>query len=179
MAKNNLMAKARRAWRARGGTAAVEFAMVLPLLALMLFGTIDIGRLLMDYQLVSKTMRDATRLLARSGFDDIGLTCTGVDATKQKVIDAKNLALKGTITATDANLLGYWTDPTTILITARCITNDNGGVEIFQGFYAGKPQIYSVTMSANIAFPLMNGWLLDRGAGLSFNIGHEEIHIGQ
>lgn len=152
--------------------------MVLPLLALMLFGTIDIGRLLMDYQLVSKTMRDATRLLARS--DDIGLTCTGVDAAKQDVIDVKNLALKGTITATDPNLLGYWTNPASIAITARCIANDDGGgTKIYQGFYAGDTQIYSVTMSATIPFPLLNGWILNEGTGLTFNVSHEEIHIGE
>ena len=166
--------------RCEPGIASVELAMVLPLLALMLFGTINIGRLLFDYHLVSKSVRDATRLLTRTSAAAIGLTCTGVNNTLQPVIDAKTLALKGTLVATDPNLLGYWTNPSSIQITARCINNlDGGGGKIFGGFYADVDQIYSVTMSANISFPFMNGWLLDKGNTLSFTISHEEAHFGE
>ncbi len=166
--------------RSEPGICSVELAMCLPLLALMLFGTIDIGRLLFDYHLVSKSVRDATRLVSRTSGAAIGLTCTGVNVTLQPIIDAKTLALKGTTTASDPNLLGYWTDPNSIQITARCIANDDGGGnEIFGGFYAGVAQIYSVTMSADVSFPFMNGWLLDKGNTLNFTISHEEAHFGE
>ena len=60
---NQIMQHPARLWRARGGIAAVEFAIILPLLVLLLFGTIEIGRILFDYQAASKSVRDATRYL--------------------------------------------------------------------------------------------------------------------
>lgn len=175
----------RRLRRGEPGIASVELAICLPLLVLMLFGTIDIGRLLFDYHLVSKSVRDATRYLARSSAgpapDGLALVCPGgtLNQTSTPAVNAKTLALKGTLNVADPNLLGYWTDPNSIQITARCINNlDGGGGKIFGGFYADVDQIVSVTMSANVSFPFMNGWLLDKGNTLSFTVSHEEAHFG-
>ena len=109
--------------RARQGVAAVEFVLCLPLIALMLFGTIDIGRLLFDYQAVSKSVRDATRYLARIPAGTLGLTCGGVTGAAP-IAEARNLALRGTIDTTDPYLLGFWTDPTAAS-SARAVTGQN------------------------------------------------------
>ena len=86
-----------RLWRARGGVAAVELVLILPVLMLMLFGTIEVGRVLFDFHAASKTVRDATRYLTRIDAGALGLTCTGVNVAAAEVINAKNLALRGTI----------------------------------------------------------------------------------
>ena len=70
---NRIMQHLARLWRARGGIAAVEFVLILPLLVLLMFGTIEIGRILFDYQAVSKSVRGATRYLTRI---DAGLLAT-------------------------------------------------------------------------------------------------------
>ncbi len=165
-----------RLWRARGGIASVEFVMILPLLALMLFGTIEVGRMLFDFHAASKTVRDATRYLTRIDATALGLTCAGVNVAAAEVINAKNLALRGTIDTSKPYLLGYWTDSNSVSVTASCIDNSGG---TFQGFYTGVTSIPNITVSATVPMPLMNGWLLGLGDTFSFTISHKEVHIGQ
>ncbi len=92
-----IMLQLRRLWRARGGIASVELALILPLLVLMLFGTIEVGRLLFDFHAASKTVRDATRYLTRIDAAALGLACPAVtvNSAAGEVINAKNLALRG------------------------------------------------------------------------------------
>ena len=166
----------KRLWRARGGTAAVEFVLILPLLALMLFGTIEIGRVYFDFHAASKSVRDATRYLTRIDAAALGLTCAGVDNTSAEVTNAKNLTLRGTIDTSKPYLLAYWTDANSVSVTASCI--DNGG-GIYQGFYTGFTSIFNITVSATVPMPLMNGWLLGMGDTLTFTVSHKETHFGQ
>jgi len=166
--------------RCRRGIASLEFAMILPLMAVLLFGTIDVGRLLTDYQLVSKSVRDATRFLARTDATALGLdkTACTINNTSMPVTEAKNLALTGMIDGdpnTDA-LLGYWTDPTSITVTPTCWDNSGG---TYSGFYAGVDNIPIITMQATVSFPFLNGWILDRGATLTFDLSHQEIFVGE
>ena len=67
----------------------------MPLLALMLFGAIEIGRLMHDYQLVEKSVRHAVRYLSRVDMTCAGATATLVNATDDNI--ARNLAISGEI----------------------------------------------------------------------------------
>lgn len=174
---NRIMRQLERLWRARGGIAAVEFVLILPLFALMLFGTIEIGRMLFDYQAASKSVRDATRYLTRIDSGSLGLACPGtIDNNAAAVINAKNLALRGTIDTSKPFLLGYWTDINSVSVTASCI--DNSGAT-YQGFFTGVTAIPNITVTATVPMPLMNGWLLGLGDTLSFTVSHKEVHFGQ
>ena len=170
-----------RFWRARQGIASVELVLILPLLALMLFGTVDIGRLLFDYQAVSKSVRDATRYLTR--VDAVALWGGGGDPCTDPtgavpIAEARNLALTGTIDGSDPYLLAYWTDPLSITVSSSCVAN-TADPKIYQGYYATTDQIPSITMSATVSFTLLNGWLIDRDNALTFTISHKEAHFGQ
>ena len=166
-----------RLWRARGGVAAVELVLILPVLMLMLFGTIEVGRLLFDFHAASKTVRDATRYLTRIDAAALGLTCTGVNVAAAEVINAKNLALRGTIDTSKPYLLGYWTDANSVSVTANCIDNSGG---IYQGFYTGVTAIPNITVSATVSMPLLNGWWLGLNNNtLTFTVSHKEVHFGQ
>lgn len=46
------------------GFAGIEFLLVLPVLVIFIFSIIDFGRLLFQYDTLTKTVRDATRYLA-------------------------------------------------------------------------------------------------------------------
>ena len=167
-----------RLLRARGGTCSTEFVLILPLLALMLFGTIEIGRLLFDFHAASKTVRDATRYLTRIEAAALGLACPAVTVNNAaaEITNAKNLALRGTIDTSKPYLLAYWTDANSISVTVSCEDNSGG---VYQGFYAGAAWIPSITVSATVPIPLMNGWLLGLGDTLTFTVSHEEAHFGQ
>ena len=47
------------------GNAGAEFALVLPILMLLLFGAIEIGRALHDFHVINESVRDAGRYLSR------------------------------------------------------------------------------------------------------------------
>ena len=173
-----IIQKLRRLWRARGGIAAVELALILPLFPLMLFGTIEIGRMLFDYQAASKSVRGATRYLTRIDAASLSLVCPGatIDNTAAEVTNAKNLALRGTIDTSKPFLLAYWTDINSVSVTVSCI--DNSGAT-YQGFYSGVEQIPNITVTATVTMPLMNGWVVGQGDTLTFTISHKEVHFGQ
>ncbi len=165
--------------RARCGTAAVEFVLILPLLALMLYGTIDIGRLLFDYHAASKSVRDSTRYLARLDATALGLnpaTCA-INAGLPAALEARNLALTGSADGSSGFLLDYWTDPTSVTFPAQAPFDNTGGD--FQGYFTGANAICSLTTQAQVTFPIMNGWLFGQGTSLTFTISHNEIHLGQ
>ncbi len=166
-----------RLWKARGGIASVEFVLILPLLALMLFGTIEVGRLLFDFHAASKTVRDATRYLTRIDAVALGLACPAgtVNNAAAEVTNAKNLALRGTIDTSRPYLLGYWTDPNSISVTVSC---EDNSADLYQGFYAGAAFVPSITVSATVPVPLLVGGLMGLGGTLTFTVSHEEVHFG-
>jgi len=181
MTTEQIMSGLRRAWRSRSGIASVEFVLILPLLALMLFGTIDIGRLLFDYHAVSKSVRDAARYVARSDagalFSDVAsCTVNPTTAAGSPTQNARNMTLTGTVDLSGGYILNYWTDTSTVTVTGACFDNSAG---TYQGFYSGMDDIPIVTVAATASFPFLNGWFLGQGNSLSFTISHEEVFIGE
>ena len=167
--------------RSRSGIAAVEFVLILPIFALLLFGTIDIGRLLFDYQAVSKSVRDSARYVARTDvdalFSNLG-TCT-VDLTVapgSPAQNARNMALTGTADGSGDYILQYWTDETTVNVSSVCFDNSAG---TYQGLFSGNTDIPIVAVAATVSFPWLNGWLLGQSSDLTFTVRHEEVFIGE
>ena len=176
-----------RLGRQRDGIASVEFAIVLPILVLLLFGTIEFGRLLVDYQLVNKSARDAVRYLSRvhdAGITDICVDTSGVggllptaDATKP-ASKAVNLAMTGSINAPTGPgdyLLGYWTNPETIRIRVDCNDNETG---TFSGAYQYSDYIPELTMMVDVSFSSGFGWVLPFLDDFSIKVAHNEVYIG-
>ena len=63
----------RASWSAQDGAALIEFAIVLPLMLLVLFGMIDFGLLFQRYQVVTNAAREGARIavLPSYGDDDV------------------------------------------------------------------------------------------------------------
>ena len=73
------------------GTAALEFALILPLLILLTMITTEFGRAIFEYNTVVKSVRNATRYLA-------------VQTPNTKTTEAKNLVVYGNTTGTGTAL---------------------------------------------------------------------------
>jgi len=58
------------------GTALVEFALVAPLMLMLMFGFLELGRMLFDYQAINGGLRNAARYLSR-----VPITCTAPGAS--------------------------------------------------------------------------------------------------
>ena len=170
----------RRFGRSEKGTAAVELAICLPLLLVLLFAGIEAGRLLIDFQSVSKSLRDSARYLSQ-----VPITCTapGTNIALASIIDiganetiARNLALTGTPdtpTSSGDYLLPYWTGAGNLTMTVDCVTN-----AAYQGVYEGVPLIAQVTVAAQVPFTFIWGTTFAATTGVTIGLAHSQTHIG-
>ena len=165
--------------RAEDGTAAVEFALCLPLLLVLLFAGIEIGRLLIDFHVVSKSLRDSGRYLSQVGISCAAPGTVPLSAAIENAADetiARNLALTGTpdapATAADY-LLPYWTGAGNLTISVACVANT-----AYQGIYQGAPLIGQITVDADVPFSFIWGSSFISLGTLTMNISHRQPHIG-
>ncbi len=180
MARRTGLLGTKRFFRDSRGIAAVEFAIVLPFLMVMLFGMIEIGRALYHYHAVTKSIRDATRYLTR-----VDMSCGGagtgplanyLDTAADETV-ARNLAISGDVStpaAASDYLLAHWTDTTTITGTVNCVNNANQ----FAGVYNGVDNIPVITLSANVPFDFLWGTAILNRDSVTFSISHTEVHVG-
>jgi Flp pilus assembly protein TadG len=83
------------------GSAVVEFALIAPLLLLIVFGIIDFGWMLMKANLVNNATRDAARVASLSG------TYTDIDAVVDSELDSAGIdASDVTVSITCTNTAG-------------------------------------------------------------------------
>ncbi len=163
--------------RSQNGIASVEFVLILPVLVVCLFGTIEIGRVLHDYHVVVKGVRDGTRYLSRVAVD-----CPGGVGTVGSIVNAsdeqwaKNLTMTGSISPSFPGdyLLAAWGDPgTTLTVTVDC--NDPATLE---GIYSGDPVVPSITMTADAKFDFLGSMPVLPNT-INFTVSHKEISIGE
>jgi Flp pilus assembly protein TadG len=97
---------------ARSGAAAVEFAIVLPLLVLLVFGCVDLGRSIGAYTIVSNSARVGAEYGATHGYTAFNYT-----SWQNQVIAAATQEMQGTGASFDPNRL-------TVTVTATPTTGN-------------------------------------------------------
>jgi len=89
-------------WSNQRGLATVEFAIALPLLLFLMLATAELGRLLSQYDTLTKSVRDGSRYVAGKAV----LGTTGVVSISTQVrSEASNLVATGTIGVSGTPLL--------------------------------------------------------------------------
>lgn len=84
------------------GLAAVEMAITAPLLLFVMFATAELGRVWMQYNTLTKSVRDGVRYVASNATPgQLGL----VNLTAQTISDAQNLVVYGNVEGTGLPLL--------------------------------------------------------------------------
>ena len=119
-----------RVLRDRGASALAEMALSVPLLITLMLGSFELGNYFMTEHKVVKAVRDGARYAARRPFTDYpGCTPSSgmVDATR-------NVTRTGSIVSGGEPVVGTWTDPASITVTATCVS---GGA--YSGIYATSP----------------------------------------
>ena len=87
------------------GLAAIEFVLVLPVLLILAFGIIDFGRLLFQYDALTKSTRDAAKYVARAVKPAANALAVEIAAYDAIVVEAQRLALCGRTTACGSSTL--------------------------------------------------------------------------
>ena len=87
------------------GLAAIEFVFVLPVLLILAFAIIDFGRLLFQYDALTKSTRDAAKYVARTVKPAANALAVEIAAYDAIVVEAQRLALCGRTTACGSSTL--------------------------------------------------------------------------
>lgn len=152
--------------RERGGAAAVEFALILPLMSVLLFGFFEAGRMFYTFNIASAAARDAARFGAR-----LPMTCSGfVSGTDETRV--KTLAATGDANAGSNPLIKGMTT-TNIGVAYACVSNA-GTPRPYSGIYEDATGVPTLTVTVNAPFQTVFSRLLP---GLNVNgmsVSHSE-----
>jgi Flp pilus assembly protein TadG len=88
--------------RTERGVATIEFAICAPVLLLLLLATAEVGRLLFQYNTLTKTVRDGVRYAATNA--SVGTTRV-VNITAQVRTETRNLVVTGNTAGTGSSVL--------------------------------------------------------------------------
>lgn len=145
-------------WADRTGSAAVEFAFLLPLLMLLIVGLTDYGRALIEANAVNKGVRAAAIYAARSAWPLSAASAT----------TARNLARTGTLDGTGALLAPGWGDSAATLAF------------VTESYVLGSETIPVIRVDASIPYkPLLPGLAGLIGLdGFKIEVHHEQAWIG-
>ena len=148
------------------GASAVEFALILPLLILLLFGLFEVGRMFWTCNIVSASVRDAARYAAR-----VDMNCGGF-ANGADTANTQRLARTGTIDVGGTPVIQNWTNNASVAVNISCVSNASG---TYLGIYEGAAQIPRVEVTA--AAPFQTSFLsLLPGLNLgTISVSHAEV----
>lgn len=158
----------RSLWANRDATAAVEMALVLPLLMVLMFGSFETGRYFLDEHVVVKAVRDGARYASRQGFSNY--TCPGATASTTAVDRTRNIVRFGKVTPVDTDLprLPYWQalsdGQPSVQVIVTCPTSLDG-TEAHGGLYAGQANVPVVRVLAVVEYQSLFG-MLGFGGGI-------------
>ena len=140
------------------GSVLVDFGITAPSFIIVLIGTVEFGRFIVDYHAVEKSTISAARYAARLPLEAIDQE---VDWGRLK---AMNIAWSGSLSGTQGIVPG-WTSSSSVFVTVN--SRSAGGTE---------GEVVSVTATAPISFGLLSGLGLPATVDVTFV--HEERHVG-
>lgn len=163
-------------YRSRSGAAAAEMALVAPLLATIMFGSLELGKYYWDEHIVLTAVRDGSRFAARQSFAT--MPCGGTATNEARI---KNLTRVGKANPapSDKPRLYYWTSDATITVTITCYANAGvGGSRVYNGIYTLRPTVPVVRVTAQVPYTPIIGSFGFKGTGLRLNASSEATVMG-
>ena len=132
------MMRVRSTFRDHKGAAAVEMALVTPLLLVIMFGSAEVGNYFYNEHRLAKSVRDGARYAARQGFTNYS-GCNGTAANVPTAVsdNTKLIVRKGTLDSTKPDQLANWADGNTVFtVKMQCFTTVGGTSP--KGIYKGN-----------------------------------------
>lgn len=166
-----MMGLARHLADNRAGAAAIEMAMVTPLLLVLMFGTFELGHFFLSEHVVQKSVRDAARYAARLPLTEFPSCAPSNDARAE----IQRVARTGRPDDGGApQRLQGWTVNTMTTVTLICDTSGT-----YTGIYTGFPSgVPIVTVSASVPYPTLFGMMGIPAPTLTLNAQSQSAVFG-
>ena len=164
--------------------ASAEMVFVMPMLVILMFGSMELGNLFLTEHAVTKQVRDGARYASRltlhgdyscSAGDDLSTIFADGDAGEKIVNVTKTGSVDGTGTGRFPD--SFWTacasgEP--VAVSIRCVDKED-----YAGIYAGLDgDIPVVSVSANVAYPSLFSTLGFNTAGMCVRAASEVAVAG-
>lgn len=154
------------------GHAAAEMAMVMPLLLLIMFGSVEVGHYFYQEHIVVDAVRDGARYAARQSFDDVN--CAGVDAgVATSVKRATRLISPNAADTAENRRIQNWDSDDTVTVSVTCADNED-----FAGLYANMLELPRVRVDAVVAYNSLFSFLGFGNLSLSVAASSEAAAVG-
>jgi Flp pilus assembly protein TadG len=121
-------------YRNQGGAAAVEMALMLPMLLLLMFGSFEAGNFFWNEHIVVKSVRDAARYAGRQPFTSYSCNAVTDVSLEPRII---NLARTGQLTGGNPKVSGWQATDVTVEVTSDNATTTG----IYQGQACGARRV--------------------------------------
>jgi Flp pilus assembly protein TadG len=156
------------------GAAALEAALVLPVAIILMAGGVEFGQLFSVYGTAAKSMRDATRYLARVPQASICDTWA--------LNNAKNLAVYGTLDSKDATpLIPGWTPEDVCTNLKPCTSMTDGGLLtlVSPSCPVATSSFITIELSAAVPYTGLMFGTIGLSNAWTINVKHQERSIGE
>jgi len=153
--------------RNRRGSAAVEMALVMPFLLVIMMGSAELGNYFMNEHKLVKAVRDGARFAARRPFSDYP-TCTSVTTNLRD--DTRNVVMNGYLSG--GSTLTPNIQAGNITVATNCTTTAGG--QTMLGIYRYRTDgAQIVTVSATVTYwPILASFGF-RGLNMTLNASSE------
>ena len=162
------------------GAAAAEMALVLPLLLVILFGSLELGNYFMNEHTLIKAVRDGARFAGRQTFTNY-TSCSGSPGGTV-VADTRNIVMNGYLSG--GSIVTPNIQASDITVTASCKSTANG--QTMSGIYVGhdvdgdtQDDAIIVTVNASVSYrPILSSAFGFSGVGMTLNAASEAAVAG-
>jgi Flp pilus assembly protein TadG len=155
------------------GAAAVEMALVLPVLLALMFGSVELGNYFMNEHSLVKAVRDGARFAARQNFSTY-TACSG-EPGGSTVSDTKNVVINGYLSGGAAITPNI--SASDITVETACSASSGG--QTMLGIYRGRATgAQIVTVSATVDYRSVLGLMGFSGFGLTLNASSQAAVTG-
>ena len=153
------------------GAAAVEMALMLPMLMALLFAGMEGSYYFWSEHRVVKAVRDGARYAGRQSFDQY--SCSTASTVAATATNIKNLTRTGTLDGTGAPLIPGWADTQTAITVAACNSATATGLFLTQANGAVR-----VTVSADVPYQSLFSSLGISTATLRLRASQQAVVMG-
>jgi len=163
-----------RMLRDRRGTAAAELAMVAPILLLIMFGSVELGRYFYNQHILVKAVRDGAVFAARQPIDNFNCPSSidpGVVSTTETLVKTGGLS-------NNADLLPQWDDTgASFTMSLQCFTA-TGGTTLAGIYTANGGNVPVITLEASLPYSPITGGFGGSWTGASLHATQQTPVVG-